>query len=72
MPRTKVVEPSKAIAELFEGTEDVLCVITKDALEGIINEKTKLHCKLHDVHKSICERNKSISESNIKISRSFS
>ena len=42
MPRAKIVETSKTIAEFFESTEDTLCVITKEALEVIIQKNEKL------------------------------
>ena len=63
MPRSRIVETSKALAELVGGNEDCLCIITEDALENILQENANIHHKLHDVQKSISESNVSISRS---------
>ena len=49
MPRTKTGETRKSIADYFESAEDTFCVITKDALEGIIQQNADIRQKYLDI-----------------------
>ena len=82
MPRTKIVETSKSIAEYFDSAEDTFCVITKDALEGIIQQNADIQQKNQqknldiqqkylDMQQKSMDIHQSIKESNESISRSL-
>ena len=78
MPRTKTTETSKSIADYFESAEDTFCVITKDALEGIIQQNADVQQKNLDIQQKYLEMqqksmdiHQSIKESNESISRSL-